>query len=715
MKKSPYIMVLTLTTLLVVLFAAYSPGTVTAAIITPSIDTHKMQYASTASGATLTISTSVPQEIIYATIYSKNSGNVLSVSSTPSLTWHSRGSLDVSGTGEIDAWWALVSTPQSVTVSFSSSGNTGGCVMTVFSVKGADPTAPFDPNLPNAVFNSGNSGTASASVTTTNANDLIVGVLAVPTKPTKTAGTGYTEIDNTGTSNSPSGSDEYKTVSAKGTYTPTFTFSSGKWIEAADAFVPASQSITITSSPPVGAGFITVNGTAQTTPYTANWAPGTVLALSAAGTVSGGTGKQYVYTGWSDSGAQTHTYTVQSASETLTANYQTQYQITFTQTGLDSSTAAGTVLTVNGTAVQYSGLPYSVWVNSGDRLVYTYAATVSSTTSGKQFALGTLTPSSPLVGIASAQTVTANYQAQYQATFTQSGLDSSTATGTILTVNGTNVQYSALPYNVWVNSGDRLVYTYSGTMASTTNGKQFTLTTTSPSSPLVGINSKQTVTANYQTQYQLTFTTNPSAAGSIDHANGYYNTGTTSITATAAGGYHFDHWSSDSGVSFDNSASAATTVTVSGAAIVTANFDLDSIPTTLTIATNSSSIEKGTVLRISGTLTGQEAGISGKTVTISLFNVTEWVTLGTAQTQADGTYQYDWHTPVDLTNGPYYLKADFAGDTPYLPSTSTVAGNNLSLMVLPEYEFGGIIGIAACFAAMALFLGRKKVAQKLKK
>ena len=86
-------------------------------------------------------------------------------------------------------------------------------------------------------------------------------------------------------------------------------------------------SITITSSPVTGSGFVKVDSTAYDTPHTFTWTVGGTHTLQALSPVSGGTGTQYVYTSWSDGGTQTHTYTVPSTSQTVTANYQTQYKL----------------------------------------------------------------------------------------------------------------------------------------------------------------------------------------------------------------------------------------------------------------------------------------------------------------------------------------------------------------------------------------------------
>ncbi|MGA2310643.1 MAG: PKD domain-containing protein, partial [Candidatus Bathyarchaeia archaeon] len=126
--------------------------------------------------------------------------------------------------------------------------------------------------------------------------------------------------------------------------------------------------------------------------------------------------------GVSQGAISSYPFTNVQANHAITASFAiTQYQVTFAPSGLDVTTASGTILTVNGTNVGYSGLPYSVWVDSGDRLVYSYNATVSSSTTGKQFVCGTVSPSSPLVGITSPQTVTASYTTQFQVTYSVSG------------------------------------------------------------------------------------------------------------------------------------------------------------------------------------------------------------------------------------------------------------------------------------------------------
>lgn len=92
-------------------------------------------------------------------------------------------------------------------------------------------------------------------------------------------------------------------------------------------FQRATVEITVTSSPE-GSGFVKVDGNIITTPKTFSWTPGETHTLEALSPVSGGTGIQYVWTSWSDGGTQIHEYVVPGYSETVTANYKTQYYLT---------------------------------------------------------------------------------------------------------------------------------------------------------------------------------------------------------------------------------------------------------------------------------------------------------------------------------------------------------------------------------------------------
>ena len=79
-----------------------------------------------------------------------------------------------------------------------------------------------------------------------------------------------------------------------------------------------------------------------------------------------------------------------------------------------------------------------------------------------------------------------------------------------------------------------------------------------------------TLTANFQTQYQLTISASPANGGAVSPANGsFFNSGSTvDISATAGFGFTFANWSGP----VASASSASTTVTMSGPLTVTANF-----------------------------------------------------------------------------------------------------------------------------------------------
>jgi len=135
--------------------------------------------------------------------------------------------------------------------------------------------------------------------------------------------------------------------------------------------------ITITSSQ-TGSGFVTVDGNSIATPQIFNWVPGASHTIAALSPVSGPTGTQYVYTSWSDSGAQSHSYTVPSSAATVTANYKTQYQVTFDASANVKGDSSVTIVTAAGNAKTGAQLPYTAWYDSGSSLAYSFASPIAS-------------------------------------------------------------------------------------------------------------------------------------------------------------------------------------------------------------------------------------------------------------------------------------------------------------------------------------------------
>ncbi|MCW3997479.1 MAG: hypothetical protein NWF10_02800 [Candidatus Bathyarchaeota archaeon] len=163
-------------------------------------------------------------------------------------------------------------------------------------------------------------------------------------------------------------------------------------------------------------------------------------------------------------------------------------------------------------------------------------------------------------------------------TFVQSGLDSS-ATGTVLTVQGTSKSYSDFPFTIIVNKGSFLNYDFSDLVESGDSGKQFVLASvTGPDSPISGT-SDVTVRANFKTQYEVTFSSNPETADASTQPEGvqWFDSGqkVAISTDTSSSRYVFFQWeTSNLDNQIENVNSQSTNVTINGSGSITAVYSL---------------------------------------------------------------------------------------------------------------------------------------------
>ncbi len=174
-----------------------------------------------------------------------------------------------------------------------------------------------------------------------------------------------------------------------GTSNPSPTPSSSATPTPSPSSSGTGTAITVTSNV-AGTNFVKVDGNAVTTPASFTWEVGSTHTLTALSPVAASDTKRYVWANWSDGGAITHTYTVTSSSATVTANFKTQYQIVFAQTGIDSSASEDIVtVTTDGTsqAQSYNNLPANSWVNAGTQVAYSFESNVSTTCEGAFFML----------------------------------------------------------------------------------------------------------------------------------------------------------------------------------------------------------------------------------------------------------------------------------------------------------------------------------------
>jgi uncharacterized repeat protein (TIGR02543 family) len=220
------------------------------------------------------------------------------------------------------------------------------------------------------------------------------------------------------------------------------------------------------------------------------------------GTVPGATGVQYVFTGWSDDASGTGLTSdpiTMDGPKTATANWMTQYQVTFTSSGIGSDTGTTTVVTINTVEYQQGTPLQQAWFDSGSTIDYAYSDPVTATT-GKRYAWistsglaqsgksGTFT-------VTGTGTVTGTYKTQYYFTVTSTY---DTPSGQGWYDSGSFVS-STVVSPVSGGTGTRYVCTgWTGTGSAPASG-------TGINTDLFIITEPSSVTWNWKTQYSISF------------------------------------------------------------------------------------------------------------------------------------------------------------------------------------------------------------------
>jgi len=261
---------------------------------------------------------------------------------------------------------------------------------------------------------------------------------------------------------------------------------------------------------------VTVGGVKHPLPYSEWFDMGATVCFAYEDSVAGAAGTQYVLT----STSPTTGFKV-SGTTTVTANYKTQYQVTFGQSGL-SGDATGTVLQVNSLT---QSLPYSVRVDDGGSISYSYATTVSSTVTGKQYVLTGVAESGSTSLVTGPVTVTGNYKTQYWISFAQTGVGGDFS-GTVTTVD--SVDYTSAGHAAWYDKDAVITFSYASSLVVTPNKKQYVLTGVDATSTLT-VSAAKTVTGTYGTQFYIQVT----SAHDSPTSSAYVNQGS-SFTASVA-------------------------------------------------------------------------------------------------------------------------------------------------------------------------------------
>jgi len=280
-------------------------------------------------------------------------------------------------------------------------------------------------------------------------------------------------------------------------------------------------STTVATNPP-GLQII-VDGATYTSPQTFTWPVGSAHTLAAPSPLSESNGTRYVFSSWSDGGAQTHSISAPSSSATYTAGFATQYSLT---------TAANPV---SGGTVSPAG---TNWYNSGESVSLSTTGSSGYAFSGWSGNLsGSTTPATVVMN--EAKTVTANFSSltfAYTITTSPSGLEvivdgaTYTAPRTFNWTVGSSHSLSA-PNIQGGTNGIRYVF------SSWSDGGAQTHSLTAPAG-------SSAYGAIFSTQYSLNATANPGNGGNLNPAGEtWHNRGQLIfVVATANSGFSFKGW-----------------------------------------------------------------------------------------------------------------------------------------------------------------------------
>jgi uncharacterized repeat protein (TIGR02543 family) len=207
---------------------------------------------------------------------------------------------------------------------------------------------------------------------------------------------------------------------------------------------------------------------------------------------------RYHFTGWSGASTATSptTTVTMDAAKTLTANYVTQYKLT---------------LATNPAAVgisHISGLATGGWYNAGSTASLTAAENVDIVAGASRYHFTAWSGASTAATLATtvlmdaAKTVTANYVKQYQVTFDQNGISSTTPTtgsNFVVKIGADNKTVGNLPFSEWYDENANIVYSfYTPISTDPVSDKQYELTNggSLPASP-VSVTGAMTITGQY--------------------------------------------------------------------------------------------------------------------------------------------------------------------------------------------------------------------------
>jgi uncharacterized repeat protein (TIGR02543 family) len=272
---------------------------------------------------------------------------------------------------------------------------------------------------------------------------------------------------------------------------------------------------------------------------------------------------RYRFDSWTGaSGTYSDATVTMDSAKTATANYVTEYYVSFAQSGVGGD-FTGDVMSVDG--VNYTGVGHSDWYDSGASVSFSFYSPLA-VDSGKRYVLASVNASSPL-SVSAAQTVTGTYKTQYYLAVTsaygvvsgQGWYDSGLTTNAGLSFG--SIDHGNGTQHVFVNWG------------SDASGTDYAL------SNAITMDGPKTALAVWKTQYELAMATNFGSTTPNVGGGHWYDAGSTvtiEATAPSAGAgerYVWNRWTGSGTGSYTGTDNPATdAVTMNGPLTETASW-----------------------------------------------------------------------------------------------------------------------------------------------
>jgi hypothetical protein len=227
----------------------FMAGTASANVASATLD-GSASGSTSGSAMTINLTTSKTNDLLYLSVVEPNSRPVVSVTSSPALTWTQRKSMQYGTSGNIrqlETWYTVWPSNGSINITVNFSGGNYNKSGVAFGISGANTNFPFDGDS-SVSFGTGVSASTTVNLLL-NDNDFIVGTLGVENNSDLTTGTGFNLIKTqvVGSTDFRQTSDEYEIVSS-----PQLGLSAAySWTKSADWAI-ISDAIEADTNPPGG-------------------------------------------------------------------------------------------------------------------------------------------------------------------------------------------------------------------------------------------------------------------------------------------------------------------------------------------------------------------------------------------------------------------------------------------------------------------------------